>query len=49
MTIKIVLADDSDLMMLGTEAIIESDLKYRVVGKAQTLNDVLQSIEQHIP
>ncbi|MBA3870394.1 MAG: response regulator transcription factor [Anaerolineae bacterium] len=49
MAIKIVLADDSDLMMVGTEAIIESELKYQVVGKAHTLNDVLQSIQQQIP
>ena len=49
MAIKIVLADDSDLMMVGTEAIIESKLEYRVVGKVHTLNDVLQSIQQQIP
>ncbi len=49
MAIKIILADDSDLMMVGTEAIIESELEYRVVGKAHTLNDVLQSIQQQIP
>ena len=49
MATKIILADDSDLMMVGTEAIIESKLEYRVVGKAHTLNDVLQSIEQQNP
>lgn len=49
MAIKIVLADDSDLMMVGTEAIIESKLDYRVIGKAHTLNDVLQSIQQQSP
>ena len=49
MAIKIVLADDSDLMMVGTQAIIEAESEYRVVGKAQTLNSVLKSIEQHIP
>lgn len=49
MAIKIVLADDSDLMMVGTEAIIASKLDYRVIGKAQTLNDVLQSIQQQSP
>ncbi len=49
MVIKIVLADDSDLMMVGTQAIIEAEAEYRVVGKAQTLTHVLQSIEQQIP
>ncbi len=49
MATKIILADDSDLMMVGTEAIIESKLEYRVVGKAHTLNEVLQSIEQQSP
>jgi DNA-binding NarL/FixJ family response regulator len=49
MTTKIVLADDSDLMMVGTETIIESQPEYRVVGKAHTLNDVLQFIEQQMP
>jgi len=49
MTVKIILADDSDLMMVGTEAIIEAEGKYRVVGKAHTLNDVLQSIVQNSP
>lgn len=49
MTVKIVLADDSDLMMVGTEAIIAFESKYRVVGKAHTLNHILQSIEQQNP
>lgn len=49
MTIKIVLADDSDLMMVGTQAIIEAEPEYRVVGNAQTLKNVLKSVEQHIP
>ena len=49
MTVKIVLADDSDLMMVGTEAIIESKLDYRVIGKAHTLNDILQFIQQQSP
>lgn len=41
MTVNIVLADDSDLMMVVTEAIIESKPEYRVVDKVHTLNDVL--------
>jgi DNA-binding NarL/FixJ family response regulator len=49
MVIKIVLADDSDLMMVGTEAIIESKPEYRVVGKAHTLNTVLKAVEQQNP
>lgn len=47
MTLNIVLADDSDLMMLGIQAIIE--LEHKVVGKAQTLKNLLMFIEQQTP
>ena len=49
MAIKIVLADDSDLMMVGTQAIIEIEPEFRVVGKAHILSDVLKLVEQYIP
>jgi DNA-binding NarL/FixJ family response regulator len=49
MIIKIVLADGSDLMMVGTQAIIEAEAEYRAFGKAHTLNHVLLSIQLQIP
>ena len=49
MAIKVVIADDSDLMIVGIQIIIESDTNYRVVGSGQTLNEVLKPIELHSP
>lgn len=49
MAIKVVIADDSDLMMVGVKATIESDSSYKVVGTAQTLSDLLHHVEQHLP
>lgn len=49
MAIKLVLANDSDLMMVGVQAVIEAESNYRIVGKAQTLNTALQFVEQQIP
>jgi len=49
MAIKVVIADDSDLMIVGTQAIIESDANYCVVGFGQTLNEVLKPIKLHSP
>jgi DNA-binding NarL/FixJ family response regulator len=49
MATKIVIVDDSDLMIVGTQAILELDATYRVVGSAQTLNEALRAIELHAP
>ncbi len=49
MTIKVVIADDSDLMMVGIQAIIETDEHYNVVGASQTLGDILNIVELHVP
>jgi DNA-binding NarL/FixJ family response regulator len=42
------LADDIDLMMVGIQAIIETDEHCNVVGAAQTLSDVLNLVELHV-
>lgn len=49
MSIKIVLADDSDLVMVGLRTIIENDNRYIVVGNAQNFNNLLKLIEQQQP
>lgn len=49
MAIKIVLLDDSDLMMVGIQTIIETDENYNVVGASQTLGDLLNIVELHLP
>ncbi len=49
MATKIVIADDSDLMIVGTQAILESDATYCVVGSGQTLHEVLRAIELYAP
>ena len=49
MVIKVVIADDSDLMMLGVKATIEVDSSYNVVGVAQALSDLLYHVKQYCP
>lgn len=49
MSIKIVLADDSDLVMIGIRALIEADKRYVIIGSAHTFNDLLKYIEQESP
>lgn len=41
MTIQVLLADDSDLMLLGARAVLEADHRFTVAGTARALNDLL--------
>ncbi|MBA3868886.1 MAG: response regulator transcription factor [Anaerolineae bacterium] len=49
MVINIVIADDSDLMIVGIQAILESDANCFVVGSGQALNEILKPIELYAP
>lgn len=41
MVIRIILADDADMMILGMRTVLESDHRYTVVGKARSIVELL--------
>lgn len=49
MPIKIVIADDSDLLMLGVQALIQTESRYAVVSAVQTFHDLVKALEEHQP
>jgi len=49
MAIRIVVADDADLMILGAQAVLNADHRYNVVGKARCMRDLLTAIDEGQP
>ena len=49
MTIRIIIADDSDLTILGAKATIESDYRYTVVGTARAIEELLTMAAKDVP
>lgn len=49
MSIKIVLANDSDLVMIGMRTLIETDNRYVIIGSGHTFTELLKYVEQHSP
>ena len=41
MAIRIILADDADMMILGMRTILESDHRYTIVGTARSIGELL--------
>jgi DNA-binding NarL/FixJ family response regulator len=41
MAIRIILADDADMMILGMKTVLESDHRYAVVGTARSIGELL--------
>ncbi|MBZ0295346.1 MAG: response regulator [Anaerolineae bacterium] len=49
MAIRIIIADDADLIILGAQAVLNADHRYNVVGKARCMSDLLVAIEEGQP
>lgn len=49
MAIRIVVADDADLMILGAETVLNTEHRFTVVGKARCIDDLLIMIEHSQP
>jgi len=49
MAIRIIIADDADLIILGAQAVLNADHRYNVVGKARCMSDLLLAIEEGQP
>ena len=49
MAIRIAIADDADLTILGVQSILDSDHRFNVVGTARCLDDLLRVIQTGQP
>jgi DNA-binding NarL/FixJ family response regulator len=49
MTLNIIIADDADLTIRGVIAVLSADPRYRVIGQARCLSDLLVAIDTHPP
>lgn len=49
MAIRIVIADDADLMILGVQSVLDGDHRFEIVGTARCMDDLLQVIEHGQP
>lgn len=49
MAIRIVVADDADLLILGARAVLEQDHRYAVVGSARCMDDLLKVAQAQQP
>lgn len=45
MAIRIVIADDADLVIAGAQSVLNADHRFNVVGTARCMDDVLKTIE----
>lgn len=49
MAIRVVIADDADLTILGAQSVIQGDHRYCTVGTARSMEDLLVIVEQEQP
>ncbi|MFQ3648526.1 MAG: response regulator transcription factor [Anaerolineae bacterium] len=49
MTIRVVLADDADLLIEGAQAVLNADHRFCVVGAARCMDDLLKTVETVYP
>jgi DNA-binding NarL/FixJ family response regulator len=49
MAIRIVLADDADLVIEGAQSVLNADHRFNVVGTARCMDDLLKTIEAGYP
>ena len=49
MAIRIVIADDADLTILGVETVLNKDHRYAIVGRARCMGDLLTAVDQSQP
>jgi DNA-binding NarL/FixJ family response regulator len=49
MAVRIVIADDADLLLLGAETVLGQDHRCRVVGLARCLDDLLPLVQEQAP
>lgn len=49
MVIRVVIADDADLVILGVHSVLNTDHRFSVVGTARCVNDLLKTLEANTP
>lgn len=49
MAIRIIIADDADLIILGVQTVLNADHRYNVVGRARCISDLLTTITENQP
>jgi DNA-binding NarL/FixJ family response regulator len=49
MAVRIVIADDADLIIRGAQSVLNTDHRYEVVGKARCMSDLLIAIDEGQP
>jgi DNA-binding NarL/FixJ family response regulator len=49
MAIRIVIADDADLVIVGAQSVLNADHRFNVVGTARCVDDLLQAVEERYP
>lgn len=49
MAIRIVIADDTDLVILGAQSVLNGDHRFQVVGTARCVPELLAVVEAHQP
>lgn len=49
MAVRIVVADDADLLILGAEAVLQADHRFRVVGTARSMEELVRVTEVGYP
>ncbi|TVR25290.1 MAG: DNA-binding response regulator, partial [Anaerolineaceae bacterium] len=46
---RIVLADDADLMIEGAQTVLQAGSRFKVVGTARCMDDLLKTVEAECP
>ena len=49
MAIRIVIADDADLVIVGAQSVLNADHRFNVVGTARCMDDLLKAVEAGYP
>jgi DNA-binding NarL/FixJ family response regulator len=49
MTYNIIIGEDADLVILGAQVTLERDARFRIVGTARALHDLIAAAEMHQP
>lgn len=49
MAIRIVIADDADLVIVGAQSVLNADHRFSMVGTARCMHDLLKTIEASYP
>ncbi|MBZ0294373.1 MAG: response regulator transcription factor [Anaerolineae bacterium] len=49
MAIRIVIADDADLVIVGAQSVLNADHRFNVVGTARCIDDLLRAVEYSTP